>query len=69
VPAHDIEITLPSKPLLNVDTTIVIKSDGQKLGELHISKGSLDWKSKSKQRGRSISWERVASLLDQETDQ
>lgn len=34
MPEHDIEITLPSKPLANVDMTLVIKSDGKKLGEL-----------------------------------
>ncbi len=34
---HDIETTIPTKPLINVDATILIRSDGAKLGELHIS--------------------------------
>jgi hypothetical protein len=65
MPEHDIEITLPSKPLVNVDATIVVRSDGQKLGELHISKGSVDWKAAGKQRAKPISWERLAALLDE----
>lgn len=64
MPEHDIEITLPSKPLLNTDTTIVIKSDGKKLGEMFISKGSLDWRGAGRREAKQISWERVADLLN-----
>ena len=64
MPEHDIEITLPSKPLKNVDTVIAVWSDGQKLGELQISKGSLDWKAAGKQKSKSIGWEKLADLLD-----
>lgn len=62
---HDIEITLPTKPLINADATILIRSDGTKLGELHISKGSADWRSKNKRTAKTISWERFAELMDE----
>lgn len=64
MPEHDIEITLPSKPLANVDMTLVIKSDGKKLGELHVSKGSADWKPARRRTAKTISWERLAQLMD-----
>jgi hypothetical protein len=66
VPKHDIEISLPTKPLKNVDATVAIWSDGEKLGEMHMSRGSLDWKSAHKRTAKSIPWERVKELLDAE---
>ena len=64
MPKHHIEISLPTKPLKNVDTTISIWSGGEKLGELYISRGTLDWKSARKKSAKKISWERLAELLD-----
>ena len=63
---HHIEISLPTKPLKNVDTTISVWSDGEKLGELRVSRGTLDWKSARRKTAKSISWERLAALLDRE---
>ncbi len=64
LPKHHIEISLPTKPLKNVDTMISIWSDGEKLGEMRVSRGTLDWKSARKKSAKSISWERLAELLD-----
>lgn len=65
MPKHEIEITLPTKPLKNVDATITVWSDNEKLGEMHVSRGSLDWKAAHKKSAKRISWERLADLLDQ----
>jgi hypothetical protein len=64
VPRHHIEISLPTKPLKNVDTTISIWSGGEKLGEMRISKGSLDWVPAGAQKPRRITWEDLAYLLN-----
>ena len=64
MPKHHIEITMPTKPLKNVDTTIAVWSDGQKLGELQISRGSLDWQSARKKNAKRIRWEDLAYVLD-----
>ena len=66
MPKHHIEISLPTKPLKNVDTTISVWSDGEKLGELRVSRGTLDWKSAHRRGVKRISWERLAALLDAE---
>ena len=66
MPKHHIEISLPTKPLKNVDTTITVWSDNEKLGVLYISRGSLDWRSGGKRTVKSIAWERLAELLDGE---
>jgi hypothetical protein len=65
VPKHHIEISLPTKPLKNVDATISVWSGSKKLGELHISQGTLDWK-RARKKAKSFSWERLAALLDRE---
>ena len=43
MPQHEIEIEIPAKAVLHKDVTFTIKSDGAKLGQLRISKGSIDW--------------------------
>jgi hypothetical protein len=64
VPKHHIEISLPTKPLKNVDTTISVWSDNEKLGEMRISRGSLDWIPSGAQNPRRNSWENLAYLLN-----
>ena len=64
MPRHHIEISLPTKPLKNVDTTIRIWSGVEKLGEMRISKGSLDWLPAGAQKPRRITGEDLAFLLD-----
>ncbi len=64
MPRHHIEISLPTKPLKNVDTTIAVWSDGEKLGEMRISRGSLDWIPAGAQTHRRITWENLAYLLN-----
>lgn len=41
--AHEITFTLPEQPLGKVDAEFTVKKDGQVLGTLKISKGTLDW--------------------------
>lgn len=63
MPEHYIEISLPTKPLRNVDATITAWSDNKKLGELRISQGGVDWKPAHKRAVKSFSWEKLAELL------
>ena len=42
MPTHDIAIELPAKAVLRTDVRISVDADGSKLGELLISKGSID---------------------------
>jgi hypothetical protein len=66
MPEHYVEITLPSKPLVNVDATIAVWSGNTKLGEILISKGSFDWKAAGKQFAVQIEWEDLAKLLNKQ---
>jgi hypothetical protein len=62
---HKIEISQPAKTVLNNDISFTIWSDGQKLGELNLSKGSADWRSKNQRKPKRVRWERLAQLLDE----
>ncbi len=66
MPKHHIEISLPTKPLKNVDATITVWSDDEKLGEFRVSRGTLDWRSARRKSFKSFSWERLAAILDRE---
>jgi hypothetical protein len=69
LPVHKIEMSQPDKQVLHSDITFDIYSDGEKLGSLKISKGSVDWTPRHKQRPRQIKWERFAAVLDDLYDQ
>jgi hypothetical protein len=65
VPQHRIDMTQPSKHVVNSDVRFDIHSNREKLGTLTISKGSIDWWPRSKQSGKKISWERFAKVMDE----
>ena len=60
---HAIEVELPPKVVLHKDVRFTIKADGAKLGELRISKGSVDWLPANKQIPISLTWEQFARLV------
>jgi len=65
MPVHQIEIQQPAKAVLHNDVTFIIKSDGKKLGELKISKGTLDWKpANAKKNVVRLKWEDVPKAME-----
>jgi hypothetical protein len=67
VATHSIEIELPPKLVLHKDVRFTVHSDGVKLGELRISKGTIDWWPANNQSAISLSWERFARILESQT--
>lgn len=61
---HDIEVGLPAHRVINTDVSIIVKSDGKQLGELLISKGTIDWRPSKRQKQVSMRWETFARLMD-----
>lgn len=60
---HEIEVEVPAKVVLHKDVRFTIKSDGTKLGELRISKGTIDWRPGNKQKVIRMGWERFDRLM------
>jgi hypothetical protein len=63
MPRHDVEIAIPPKMVLNSDVRLVVRSDGQKLGELLVSKGSVAWVPGHSPQAIHVRWERFDELM------
>lgn len=63
MPYHDIEVQLPPRVVHNTDVRFVIHSDGVKLGELLVSRGSIDWLPASFAAPFELAWERFDELM------
>ena len=65
MPIHDIRMSLPRALIVNTDVEIEVYSDGEKLGELHLSKGTIDWRPAHSPREIKLPWERFARLMEE----
>lgn len=61
---HYIEMKIPANTVVNADVVFEVFGDDQKLGELRISKGGVDWYPCSAKLARSFTWERFGRLLE-----
>jgi hypothetical protein len=50
----------------NVDVEIPVRADGKVLGRLRISRGGVDWTPGRRQKARTMTWERFASVMEAE---
>ena len=64
MPLHKVEVSQPSKRVLNSDVVFTIYSDGQRLGELRVSRGSIDWRPANKRASIKRGWERFARMME-----
>jgi hypothetical protein len=65
MPRHEIEASLPAHRVVNTDVTVIVKSNGKRLGELLISRGSIDWRPRRKWTTSTcrLSWEQFDKLM------
>jgi hypothetical protein len=61
---HKVAFQQSTRDVLHGDMTFVVHRDGEKLGELKISKGTVDWKPKSKQRAIRWDWDKFAEMME-----
>jgi hypothetical protein len=55
----------PEEIVLGKDVQFVVKRDGRKLGELHVSKGNLEWvPAGSKVKTYRLRWIQVAEIFE-----
>jgi len=63
--AHEVSFTIPSRTLGRSDVQFDVKLDGEKIGTLAISKGSLVWFPANTIYGHRIGWERFDKLMQE----
>lgn len=61
--AYDVEFTVPSRKLGKADVEFTIKSDGEMLGTLKVSKGSIVWFPTKTSFGYKTTWKQFDSLI------
>ncbi len=66
MPRHEVQFDVPWRPLERADVVFTVRVDGQALGELHVSKGALDWKPRYQQHYRRLTWSQFDQLAQRE---
>lgn len=62
---HDIRMDQSLRDLGKVDLVLQVVIDGAKRGELHVSKGGVDWWPRSSKRVKHTwSWSKLADVLE-----
>lgn len=64
MPVHRFEVQQPAKQVLNADLSVTVYSDGMALGELLISRGSIEWRPAGRQKTSRWTWEQFAQLME-----
>lgn len=62
---HDVNFSIPSRELGKADITFDVRGDGEVIGRLEVSKGSLVWYPKNNSYGHKIGWTKFAQLMEQ----
>lgn len=61
---HRVIVDIPQKVVLSKDVRFTVRSDGEKIGELLISKGNLEWFPASNRVNKyRLSWEAFDRLM------
>jgi len=60
---HRVELALPATDIQNADATVTVWSDDELLGELRISRGTIDWRPGHHQAVFSMDWERFDEVM------
>lgn len=62
---HNVNFTIPTQELGKADVEFVVKKDKAKLGELHVSHGSVVWFPTGNSYGYKMPWADLGNLLVQ----
>jgi hypothetical protein len=62
---HRIEIHQPPKEVLHSNVSLIVYSDNAALGELKVSKGTIDWRPAGHTKSVQWTWERFAKVMSQ----
>lgn len=63
---HKVTMRQPSEIEVVRDFEFVIRENGRKIGELHVSKGSIEWLPSNGRYKRRMRWSKFAELMNEE---
>jgi len=62
---HDVSFDVPKRQLGKTDVNFFIRSDGEILGKLSISNGSIVWFPRLSRKGRKMGWKRFDEMMQE----
>ncbi len=63
---HRVIMRQPSEQVVSVDIEFIIREGDKKLGELHVSKGSIEWLPSNGRYKRRMRWSKFAKMMEAE---
>jgi len=63
MPTHEVTVEIPTGIVLHSDVKFVVRSDDERLGELQVSKGTIDWIPGNARTRYRMGWERFHELM------
>lgn len=60
---HEVGLTLPNLPIVNTDAEFEIQRDGEKLGTLKVSRGTVEWVPRNHHYGYHLDWAAFDDLM------
>ncbi len=64
--SHKVIMRQPNQTEVSSDIEFIIKENGRKIGELHVSKGSIEWLPSNGRYKRRMRWSKFAEIMAQE---
>jgi hypothetical protein len=64
--AHKVKFSLPERELASQDISFVVEKDGKRFGTLLVSRGAIEWRPRSKQSNKKVSWSKFDKLMKEE---
>lgn len=69
--SHSIGLKLPKAvDVQSSDVVVVVRKDGERLGTLTISRGTIDWRPRNAKSGKKgetqLTWSRFAQIMESE---
>ena len=65
MPIHRVELGLPPTDIQNSDLIVSVWSDQELLGELRVSRGTIDWRPGRRQSTFVMEWERFDETMQE----
>ncbi len=62
---HEVRFTVPERPLGKADVEFAVKRDGEVVGRLKVSNGTVVWVPKNKTYGFKLGWVKFDALMQE----
>ena len=66
MPEHRVVVSSPPRELSSADAVYEVYADGEKFGELRISRGGIDWWPARSRHTEPLTWEQFAARMERD---